>query len=144
MRPENLERYQFSSIECISDMSQGYENMYGENCRIKNPEIEIRFKQSNLASISEIKVQRNHIKNPGNVRQIEVFVIDANNTLLLNDIDDSVMSLKSPLFEPIIKTDLKNVRGLKLRILGTDNDQSVRGLRIMIQGCYATCEYLIR
>lgn len=118
-------------------MSQGYENLRGANCALPNPEIEITFKQSNLAYISKIEIQRENAQYPGNVRQFEVSMMDANNAVILDAITDKPAVWQSSENEPILRGDFRNIRGLKLKILKTDNNENVRGLRIKITGCYA-------
>ena len=119
-------------------MSQGYENLRGESCALQNPEIEITFKKPNLAYISKIEIQRDNAKNPGNVQQFEVSMVDANNQVILDAVTDKPAVWKSSENVPILWGDFRNIRGLKLKILKTDNDQNVRGLRIKITGCYSS------
>ena len=117
-------------------MTQGYENLRGENCNMQNPEIAIRFKQPNLAYISKIEIQRENEKTPGNVRQIEATFYDANNSLILDDITDDPVKWRSPDNEPTIWGYFRNIRGLNLKVLRTDNNDTVRRLRVKITGCY--------
>lgn len=137
LTPDNVEKYAFASARCLSDMSQGYENLRGANCALPNPEIEITFKQSNLAYISKIEIQRENAQYPGNVRQFEVSMMDANNAVILDAITDKPAVWQSSENEPTLRGDFRNIRGLKLKILKTDNNENVRGLRIKITGCYA-------
>lgn len=137
LRPENVEKYAFASPRCLSDMSQGYENLRGENCSLQNPEVEIVFKKPNLAYISKIEIQRENDRNPSNIRQIEVSLMDANNEFILDDITDKPAVWRSSANEPVIRGDFHNIRGLRLKVLSTDNNQNVRGLRILIDGCYS-------
>lgn len=143
MRPENLESYRFMTAQCFSDMSQGYENQRGEYCNHRNPEVQIKFKQSNVAYISKIEVQREHRQNPGNTRQIEVNLIGVNNSFVLDDISDSPLVLKSSESEPIIWGYFKDIRGINLKVAGTDNNENLKGLRIKITGCYTTGQIYI-
>lgn len=136
MRPEYLEKFEFTSKECISDLSNTYENMRGESCPFPNPSVQIKFKQPNMAYISRIEIQRDHPKYPGNTRQIEATLIDSNNSLTLNAFDNNVLTLTSSPTEPIIYGYSRPVHGLNLRILKTDS-QSLQGFRVKILGCYA-------
>jgi hypothetical protein len=136
MVPSNLEKYAFTTPQCFTDMTQGYENLRGENCNTQQPEVQIRFKQPNLAYISKIDVQRESAKNPGNVRQIEVTFYDANNSLILDEITGNPVTWKSPEKDPTIWGYFKDVRGLNVKVIGTDNNENVRRLRVRILGCY--------
>ncbi|CAF4894723.1 unnamed protein product [Rotaria sp. Silwood1] len=140
MHPYNLETYKFLSLECLSDMAQGYENLRGEKCQSKNPEILIKFQQPNRAYISKIEIQRENIENPGNVRQIEATFLDASNSLILDEITGEPIRWASPEDEPIVSGYFPDVRGLILKVLKTDNNDNVRGLRVKITGCYSAAK----
>ncbi|CAF4275432.1 unnamed protein product, partial [Rotaria sp. Silwood2] len=140
MHPYNLETYKFLSLECFSDMAQAYENLRGEKCRSNNPEILIKFQQPNRAYISKIEIQRENIQYSGNVRQIEAVFFDANNSLVLDEITGEPIRWTSPEDEPVILGHFQDVRGLILKVLKTDNDENVRGLRVKITGCYSAAK----
>ena len=129
-------KYAFLTPQCFTDMTQGYENLRGESCSVPNPEVQIRFKQPNLAYISKIDVQRESEKYPGNVRQIQVTFFDANNSLILDEITGAPVIWKSPENDPTILGYFKDVRGLNLKVIGTDNNENIRRLRIRVFGCY--------
>ena len=137
LKLENVEKYAFASEQCLSDMSQGFENLRGANCALPNPEVEITFAKPNLAYMSKIEIQRDHEKNPGNVRQFEVTMIDADGAVILDAITDKPSVWRTPVNEPVLRGDFRNIRGIRLKVLKTDNNENVRGLRIKITGCYA-------
>ena len=138
MRRSNLEIYKFVSPECFFDMTRAYENLRGENCPLKNPEILIKFHRQSQVYISKIEIQRENRKYPGNIRQIQATFFDANDSLILDEITGEPMYWISSENKPIILGYFENVRGLKLKILRTDNNENVRRLRIKITGCYTT------
>ncbi|CAF4215767.1 unnamed protein product, partial [Rotaria magnacalcarata] len=140
MYPQNLETYEFLSPECLSDMTQAYENLRGENCQEKNPEILIKFQQPNLAYISTIEIQRKYGQYPGNVRQIEAIFFDANNSIILDEITGEPIRWTSSENEPIISGDFEDVRGLILKVLKTDNDTNVQRIRVIMNGCYSAAK----
>ena len=133
----NLATYKFISQECLTDATQAFENLRGANCDLPNPEVLIKFKQSSRAYVSKVEVQRESDKYPGNVRQIEVVFYDANDSLVLDEVSGEPARWKSPENKPIIVGDFKDVRGLALKVLKTDNGSNVRRLRIKVTGCYS-------
>lgn len=137
MQPYNLETYKFLSPECFSDMTQGYENLRGENCQSQKPEVLIKFQQPNRAYISKIEIQRENPKYPGNVRQIEATFLDANNSVISDEITGEPIRWTSSEVEPVIIGDFQDVRGLILKVLKTDNNENIKRFRVKITGCYS-------
>ena len=133
----NLATYKFISQECLTDATQAFENLRGANCDLPNPEVLIKFKQPSRAYVSKVEVQRENDKYPGNVRQIEAVFYDANDSLVLDEVSGEPARWRSPENKPIIIGDFKDVRGLALKVLKTDNGSNVRRLRIKVTGCYS-------
>ncbi len=134
MREQNVRTYK--SHQCRTAFTNGYENKIGDNCQSHNPAIHIEFHQPALAFISKIEVQRDHPKFPGNVQQIEASFIDANGSTILDAVSDTPITWSSPEDRPIITGFWKNMRGVIVKVLKTDNQQTVQRWRVMITGCY--------
>ncbi|CAF0925338.1 unnamed protein product [Rotaria sordida] len=140
MHRQNLELYRFITPECFSDMAQAYENLRGENCRSKNPEVLIKFQPLSRAYISKVEVQRRHTRSPANIRQIQAVFFDTNNSLILDEVTGEPIRWISPENEPVISGDFQDVGGLIVKVLKTDNDENLRGFRVKLMGCYSTAK----
>ncbi len=128
------------NMTCLSSIGSSYENDKGDNCAINNPDILITFKKPNLVYISKVQIQRETFRypaNPGNIRQIEAIFLDANNSMIKDEVSGEPITWTSPEDNPIINGYFKNVRGLILKVLKTDKNQPVRRLRVEITGCYS-------
>jgi hypothetical protein len=132
-----VDKYEFSSILCLSTMGNAYENGTGESCSLKNPEILIKFKQPNLASVSKVEVQRESLRYPGNVRQIQAAFISVNGSIIVDEVTGQPINWTSPEDNPIITGYFNDVRGLTLKVLKTDNNVAVQRLRVKVTGCYS-------
>lgn len=118
-------------------MDEGYENKSGSNCPLKNPEVLIRFRQPNLAYISKVEVQRDYLNLQGNVQQIEAVFLNAHNSIIKNEVTGQPIKWTSSNDTPIIKGYFRDVRGLQVKVLKTDNNENVKRLRLKITGCYS-------
>ncbi len=134
---DNVEKYEFLNLMCLSTMGNAYENGKGENCALKNPEVLIKFKRPNEAYVTKVQVQRESLHFPGNVRQIEAVFFNANDSIITDEITGEPIRWTSPEDEPTITGYFRDVRGLKLKILKTDNNEAVRRLRVKITGCHS-------
>jgi hypothetical protein len=138
LKPLNVDKYEFTS-DCKSVISQSYENQNGDNCALPNPEIAIQFKQPNFAYISQIDVQ-NDAANPkyqGNIQQIAATFIGANGLDILDEISGQPLRWVSPQNDPVIKGYFENIRGVKIQVLKTDNNEPVKRLRMRVTGCHS-------
>lgn len=135
---DNVEKFEFMNSSCLSTLGNGYENQRGDSCAIPDPYVLIKFKTPNLAYISKIQVQRDVPEfSSGNVRQIEALFIDANDSIIVNEITGEPVAWRSPEDDPTIRGYFPDIRGVILKVLRTDNGASVRRLRVRITGCYA-------
>jgi len=135
---DNIETYKFSNATCFSDLGSGYENERGDDCALPNPQILIKFKRPTLAYISKVQVQRDVPGNPsGNVQQIEALFLNANDSIITNEITGEPVGWTSPEDNPTIVGYFKDVRGLIIKVLKTDKNQNVRKFRARITGCYS-------
>ena len=132
-----MKKYQFQSIQCLSDMAEGYENRNGENCRLKNPEVLIKFNEYQQVYASKIQVQRDHPIHPGNVRQIQAQFYDSNDALIVDQVTGEPVTWTSPQDDPTILGDFQDIRGMSIKVLKTDNNDVVRRLRLRVLGCYS-------
>ena len=123
---------------CLSTLGNAYENQRGDNCEIPNPYVLIKFKTPNLAYISKIQVQRDAPGySSGNVRQIEALFINANDSIITNEITGEPVVWRSTEDDPTIMGYFPDIRGVILKVLRTDGYANVRKLRVKITGCYA-------
>jgi len=118
-------------------MAKAYENGTGESCALNSTEILVKFPQSGQTHFSEVGIQRDHPVYPGNVRQIEAVFFNANDSIITDEITGEPIRWTSPEDEPTITGYFRDVRGLKLKILKTDNNEAVRRLRVKITGCHS-------
>jgi len=133
----NVEKYAFLNTSCLSDISYAYENEKGDNCAITNPDVIVKFKPPNGAFISKIIVQRNHAQYPGNVQQIQAVFLNMNDSIISNEITGEPITWTSADNDPTIQGYFRNVRGFILRVLKTDNDESVKRFRLQVVGCHS-------
>ena len=137
LTPDNVDAYEFSNKSCLSDLGQGYENKKGGNCAISNPQVLVKFKSPNLAYISKVQVQRDAPgQPPGNVRQIQVLLLNANESIITNEITGEPVGWTSPEDDPTVTGYFNGVRGIIIKVLKTDGSESVKRFRARITGCY--------
>ncbi|CAF1225499.1 unnamed protein product, partial [Adineta ricciae] len=134
---DNVKKYQFQSIQCLSGMGEGYENLNGENCRLKNPEVLVKFNEYQQVYASKIQVQRDHPIYPGNIRQIQAQFYDSNDTLIVDQVTGEPVTWTSPQDDPTILGDFQDIRGMLIKVLKTDNNDAVKRLRLRVLGCYS-------
>ncbi len=133
-----MKKFDFIS-DCRNVISQAYEDGIGDNCPLTNPEVEVIFHPPNLAYISQIEVQRDHVnkKNQGNVKQIQVAFKDANGTLILDPITGQPLQWVSNATDPIVKGYFPDMSGFIVKVLQTDNNDTVKKFRLKVKGCYS-------
>lgn len=125
------------NVTCFATMEQGYQNKNGVSCGLRNPHVLVRFRQQNLAFITKIQVQREHDTRPGNVQQIEAVFLNANNSVIKDEITNEPIKWISPENNPTIKGYFQDVTGLMLKVLRTDNNDTVKNFRLNITGCHS-------
>jgi len=133
----NVERYESINPLCFASMGDAYENGNGASCGLTNPEFLVKFNGPALASVSKVHVQREHAKFPGNVQQASAVFLNANYSIIKNEVTGEPITWTSPADEPTISTYVKDISGLILKVLKTDNNETVRRLRVRIHGCYS-------
>lgn len=135
---KNVKKYEFMNSTCFSSLGYAYENQKGDNCAIRNPYIYIEFASDALAYISKIQVQREgNGLTSGNVRQIEAIFLNGSNMTINNEITGQPLTWQSPKDDPTITGYFPEIRGVILKVLQTDNNESVRRFRLRIFGCYS-------
>lgn len=122
---------------CLSNIGYAYENERGDNCAIKNPDVLIKFKPPNGAFISKVQVQRDSAQNPGNVRQIQAMFLNTNGSIISDEVSGQPITWTSSEADPTIQGYFRDVSGLIVKVLKTDNNQSVKKLRLLVLGCYS-------
>ncbi len=142
---DNVDTYKFSNETCFSNLGNGYENKQGDNCALlPNPQVLIKFKKSTVAQISKVQVQRDAPGYPsGNVRQIEVLFLNANGSLITNEITGEPVEWTSPEDNPTVVGYFKDIGGLIIKVLKTDNNDTVKRFRARITGCYSLGLFII-
>ncbi len=135
---DNVDTYEFSNKSCLSTLGNGYENQKGDNCAIQNPQVLIKFKQPNLSYITKVQVQRDSPGYPlGNVQQIEALFLNANDSIITNEITGEPVGWTSPADDPTITGYFKDIRGVIIKVLKTDGNENVKRFRARITGCYS-------
>jgi hypothetical protein len=134
---DNVEKYEFFNSSSLCTTGNAYENEKGENCLSKDPEVSVIFKQPNLATVLSVGVQVESLRYPGNVEKIRAVFINANNSIITNEVTGQPIEWTSPNDNATIKGYFPDVRGLRLKVLKTANNATVQRLRVKVMGCYS-------
>jgi hypothetical protein len=114
--------------------------MKGANFPKVQPGVTATFNADNI-TITKMYAQVNYSTYPSNVRQICVTLHDANFARLTYPNKTVIPELKSPEHDPTIEGVFDNVKQIRLRLCGTDDDKPPVRFRFAVVGCvtsYAT------
>ena len=135
-------KYFSAQASFMSDFSQAYENLRGENLISPGPYI-INLIFGNTICVSQVLVQVTAPnRKPSNVAKIQISYKAANGSVLTTADGKTTLVLTSPDNDPTVNETSPrcNVKGIDVTILNTTDKAAPAFVRLKVMGCDGSCK----